>query len=85
MIKPIKNRVLILRDDHDEKTAAGIIIPGKKDIPTGTGIIMAIGSEVEEVEVGNKVCFKKLDGHDYKIDGKEHVIMNVESVLGVMQ
>lgn len=85
MIKPIKNRVLVLRDEHEEKTEGGIIIPGKKEVPTGTGIVVAIGNEVDVVEVGQKVLFRKTDGHDLKVDGKEHVVLTDENLMGVFQ
>lgn len=83
MLKPIKDRLLVLRDDHEKETASGIILP-KEEMPTGTGIIMAIGPEVKTLEVGQKVLFKKLDGHDFKLDGKEHVILKEFNILGVM-
>ena len=84
MIKPIKKNVVVLVDEREEKTAGGIIIPGKPDeVPPGTGIIMAVGSEVEDVEVGQRVVFRALDGHDVKIDGKEYTVLKDFNILGV--
>ena len=84
MIKPIKKNIVVLVDERQEKTAGGIIIPQKPDeMPSSTGIVMAVGSEVEDVEVGQKVIFQALDGHDIKIDGKEYTVLKDFNILGV--
>lgn len=84
MIKPIRNRVLVLREEHEEKTKGGIIIPGKKEVPTGTGFVIAVGPEIEEpISVGKRIVFRKTDGHDIKVGGKDHVILTDENIMGV--
>lgn len=84
MIKPIKKNVVVLLDEREEKTAGGIIVPKKPDeLPSSTGIIMAIGSEVEDVEVGQRVVFQALDGHDIKIDGQEYTVLKEFNIMGV--
>lgn len=81
-LKPTNDRLLILRDEQEKVSPGGIILP-KDEIPTGTGIVMAIGPKVHDVEVGNRVIFKKLDGHDFKIDGKDHVVLREFNIQGV--
>lgn len=82
MIKPIKKNIVVLVDEKDEKSAGGIILP-KDEMPSSTGIVMGIGSEVEDVEVGQRVIFQALDGHDIKVDGKEYTVLKDFNILGV--
>ena len=44
----------------------------------------AIGSEVKEVKVNDKVVFGKYSGTEVKLDGKEYLILKLEDVLGVI-
>lgn len=81
-MKMLGERVLVLRDDQEEKSAGGIILP-KDEMPQGSGIIMAVGPDVKDVELGQRVIFKKLDGHGIKKDGKDHVILKEFNILGV--
>lgn len=82
MIKPIQDRILVLRDDQEETTKSGIILPEDK-LPQGTGIVMGVGPKVEVVKVGQRVLFKKLDGHDYREGGKDYVILKEFNIQAV--
>lgn len=84
MLKPIKDRILILRDDQETETKSGIILP-KDEMPQGSGIVMAVGPEVSEIKVGQRVIFKKLDGHDFNYQGKSHVILREFNIQGIYQ
>lgn len=82
MLKAIKNGIIVLRDDNEKVTDSGIILPDE-EMPTGTGIVMSVGNNVTIVEVGQRVIFGKLDGHDYKEDGKEYVALKDFNIQGV--
>lgn len=83
MLKMIKNRILILRDLQDEETESGILLP-KEELPQATGIVTAIGPDIKEVKVGQKVLFKKLDGHDFRWQGSDYVILRDFNIQGVV-
>lgn len=81
--KPLGERVLVERLEEDTKTASGIIIPDNAKEKPLEGIVQAIGNEVKEVKVGDKVVFGKYSGTEVKIDGKEYLILKLEDVLGI--
>ena len=56
IIKPLGKRVLIQEVKQEEITKSGIVLPGtaSKEKPI-TGEVLAIGNEVSEVKVGEKV------------------------------
>ena len=81
-MQAIGTRVLVLRDSKENKSDGGIIL--KEDtVPKGTGIVISIGSKVKEVKVGQRIVFGRLDGHDFKIDDKDHVFITEENVQGI--
>ncbi|MBD5164854.1 co-chaperone GroES [Helicobacter sp.] len=81
--KPLGERVLVERLEEDTKTASGIIIPDNAKEKPLEGVVQAIGNEVKEVKVGDKVVFGKYSGTEVKIDGKEYLILKLEDVLGI--
>lgn len=93
-LKPLHDRVLVLRIEEQEKTGGGIIIPDTakekphegKIIAAGPGSIDGQGKRIPmEVKPGDRVLFAKYAGTEIKIDGVEHLIMRVEDIIGVIE
>ena len=93
-VKPLNDRVLVLRIGEEEKTTGGIIIPDTakekpqegKVIAVGTGKMKKDGTKLPlEVKKGDRILFAKYSGTEVKVDGEEHLIMKEEDVLAVME
>ena len=67
IIKPLGERVLIKQTEQEEVTKSGIVLPGtaSKEKPI-IGEVLAVGSKIEEVKVGDKVIFEKYSGTEVK-------------------
>lgn len=93
-VKPLHNRVLVLRIREEEKTAGGIIIPDSAKEKPQEGKIVAAGEggfdkngnrTPLDVKVGDKVLFGKYAGTEIKIDGVEHLMMREDDILCVVE
>jgi chaperonin GroES len=93
-IKPLNDRVLVLRVKEEQKTAGGIIIPDTAKEKPQEGKVVAVGpGKVADdgkrtalaVKAGDRVLFGKYAGTEMKIDGVEHVFMREEDILGVIE
>lgn len=93
-IRPLNDRVLVLRIDEEEKTSGGIIIPDTAKEKPQEGRVVAVGPGKTdddgkriplEVKKDDRVLFGKYAGTDIKIDGVEHLIMREDDILGVME
>jgi len=93
-IRPLNDRVLVLRIEEEEKTGGGIIIPDTakekpqqgKVIAVGTGKVDDKGKRIAmEVKEKDKVLFGKYSGNEIKIDGVEHLIMREDDILAVIE
>ena len=93
-VKPLNDRVLVLRIEEDQKTSGGIIIPDTAKEKPQRGQVTAAGpGKLDEkgsrmhmaVKVGDKVLFGKYAGTEIKIDGVEHLIMREDDILGIVQ
>ena len=92
-VKPLGDRILVLRLAEEEKTAGGLYIPDNaKEKPqqatvvaTGKGRTTEDGKLVPlEVKKGDKVLFSKYSGAELKIEGKEYLMIREEDVLGIL-
>ena len=93
-IKPMNDRVLVLRVEEEQKTAGGIIIPDTAKEKPQEGKVIAVGSGkvgedgkrvAPEVKVGDRILFSKYAGTDIQVDGVEHVFMKEDDILGVLE
>lgn len=92
-IKPLNDRVLILRLEEERKTAGGIIIPDTaqekpqqgKVISAGPGKLDKNGNRTPlQIKPGDLVLFSKYAGSEIKINGVEHSIMREDDILGIV-
>jgi len=92
-VKPLNDRVLVLRTGEEEKTAGGIIIPDTakekpqegKVVAVGPGKVNDKGEKINlDVKAGDKVLFGKYAGNEIRIDGVEHLIMREDDILAII-
>lgn len=93
-IRPLQDRIIVVRLDSEEKTASGLFIPESAKEKPQQGKVLAVGKgKVREdgtiqpldVKAGDKILFGKYAGTEIKIDGSELLIMREDDVLGVVQ
>ncbi len=85
--KPLGDRVLIKVKEVETQTASGIYIPDNatQEKPTQAEII-AIGSDVKDVQVGDKIVFTKFArSATVTLEGIEYLVMEISEILGVMK
>ena len=93
-LRPLNDRVLVLRIEEEEKTSGGIVIPDTakekpmqgKVIAVGTGKVDDEGKRVSmAVKKNDRVLFGKYAGNEIKIDGVEHLIMREDDILAIVE
>jgi chaperonin GroES len=93
-VRPLHDRVLVLRLDGEAKTAGGIIIPDTaKEKPQQGRVVAAGPGKVGDdgkrqsmgVKAGDRILFGKYSGSEVEFDGEEHLIMREEDILAVLE
>ena len=93
-LRPLNDRVLVLRIEEKEKTSGGIIIPDTAKEKPQEGKVIAVGPGKWdengeriplEVKKDDRVLFGKYSGNEINIDGVEHLIMREDDILGIIQ
>ena len=87
-VKPLSDRVLVLPNPAEEKTAGGLFIPDTAKEKPLTGKVVAAGpgtAEVKmEVAVGDTVLYGKYAGTEIHIDGEDYLIMKQSDIMAVL-
>jgi len=89
-IDPLSDRVVVMPEDAEEKTASGIILPDTaqekphmgKIVAAGPGKVSDNGSVVKmSLQTGDKVLYGKYSGTEITLDGNEVLIMRESDIL----
>jgi chaperonin GroES len=93
-IRPLNDRILVVRVEEEKKTAGGIIIPDTakekpqegKVVAAGPGKVGEDGKRIPmELKKGDRVLFSKYAGSEIKVDGVEHIFMREDDILGILE
>jgi chaperonin GroES len=93
-MKPLGDRVLVKRIEHESKTPGGLYIPDAAKEKGQEGIVVAVGpgritSEGKAipmtVPIGACVLFGKYSGTEVKLGYDDYLIIREEEILGIVE
>ena len=70
-LEPLDDWIVVEPLDETE-TPSGLIVPANEAAQTRTGIVAAVGPDVEGVEPGDKVLFARDAGYDVRLARAAH-------------
>ena len=94
-IRPLHDRVVVRRQEEEQKTSGGILLPGSAQEKPNQGEVVAVGNgrvldngdvRPVDVKVGDTVVFGKYAGSDtIDVDGEELVILSEGDIKAVIE
>lgn len=93
-IQPLGDRVVIRRDESDERTAGGIVLPDSAQDKPARGRVVSIGdgkllddvSRGEmQVKAGDRVLFTSYAGETIELGDDEYLLMTEDNILAVIE
>ena len=94
-IRPLHDRVIMHREEEEQTTAGGILLPGSAQEKPNQGEVVAVGNgrvldngEVRpiDVKVGDVVVFGQYAGNDkIDVDGEELIILSESDIKAVVE
>ncbi len=94
-IRPLHDRVVIRREEKEEKSAGGIVLAATAREKPNKGEVIAVGSgkaldngqvRALQVKIGDKVVFASYAGSQTLKEGDdEFIIMSESEILGVLE
>jgi chaperonin GroES len=95
VIQPLSDKIAILADVENKKTASGLVLPTEaRKNTTQTGVVKAVGSGFlldngtrvpPTVTVGDRVAFSIHAGAELEVDGVTYILINEEQILAILK
>jgi chaperonin GroES len=93
-VRPLGDKVLVRRDEAEERTASGIFLPERGKEKPKSGVIEAVGDGAVNtdtgkripltVKKGDRVIFSSYAGTEVKLEDRELLIMSEDDILAVV-
>jgi chaperonin GroES len=82
-IEPLDEFVVVQPVSDETETRAGLILPASaaEAAPCRTGIVTAVGADVNGVEAGDKVLYPRDVGYDVRLGGIEVKVLRREDLI----
>ncbi len=83
--RPLGNRVLVKKADPKTQTESGLYVPETSRQVVTEGVVLAVGSDVTELKVGDHVLFGPRGGTEVSLLGRTLHMFREEDIYGVFE
>jgi chaperonin GroES len=93
-LQPLGDRVVVEREEVEERTAGGIVLPDTAKEKPARGYVISVGNgrllddgtrSQLQVKAGDHVLFTSYAGDTIKIGEDEYVLMREDDILAVLE
>lgn len=93
-LQPLNDRVVVKREDAEEKTKGGILLPDAAKEKPQRGIVVSVGNGklldsgargALQVKVNDRVIFTSWAGETFKVGDEEYLLMKEDDILAVLE
>ena len=84
-IKPLADYVVVQQEEASSKTASGLYLPDNAQEKPKTAKVLAVGKDVREVKVGDRVVYGGYSNTEVKQDGQEYILVKEENIYATVK
>lgn len=84
-IQPLADYIVAQQEEAESKTASGLYLPDKAQEKPKVAKVLAVGKEVKEVKVGDKVIYGGYSNTEVKHNGQSYLIVKEENVYATIK
>jgi len=84
-VQPLAEYVVAQTEEAQTKTASGLYIPGNAAEKPKVAKVVAVGKEVADVKVGDRILYKNdYETTNVKVDGEEFLIIYQKNIVATV-
>ena len=83
-IQPLADYVVAVGEEAETKTASGLYLPEKAAEKPKVAKVVAVGKEVKQIKVGDRILYKSYSTTDVKVESEEYILVKEEDVLATV-
>ncbi|HTE57425.1 MAG TPA: co-chaperone GroES [Verrucomicrobiae bacterium] len=84
-INPLADYIVAQAEAAETKTASGLYIPGGAQEKPKVAKVVAVGKQVAQVKVGDRIIYKSYSTTDVKVESEEYILVKEEDVLATVK
>ena len=84
-LQPLADRIVAKPVEPDKVSPAGILLPDQVKEKTNVAAVLAVGKDVKEVKVGDKIVHSEYGPNRFKEGAEDLLIVKEEDVLAVVK
>jgi len=84
-LQPLGDYVVAVGEEAETKTASGLYLPGGAQEKPKSAKIVAVGKEVKQVKVGDRIVYKSYSTTELKLDKVEYILVKEEDILAIVK
>ena len=84
-IQPLADYVVAQQEEAQSKTASGLYLPGNAQEKPKVAKVLAIGRDVKQVKVGDRIIYKSYSTTEVKLDTEEYILVKEEDLLATVK
>ncbi|HEX4924869.1 MAG TPA: co-chaperone GroES [Bdellovibrionales bacterium] len=93
-LTPIRSRVIIQKEEGEDRTAGGIIIPDTAKEKPAYGRVLAVGTGAIDkkgrlrpmtLKVGDRVVYNRWSGSQVQLDGRDLLVIEEKEIVGIFE
>lgn len=84
-IQPLADYVVASQEEAETKTASGLYLPDKAQEKPKVAKVVAVGKEVKQLKVGDRIIYKTYSTTEVKLGSDEYILIKEEDVLATVK
>jgi chaperonin GroES len=84
-IKPLSDYLVAQQESPEIKTASGLFLTENAQEKPKVAKVMAVGKDVKQLKVGDRIIYKSYSSTDVKHEGSEYILVKEEDVLATVK
>jgi chaperonin GroES len=84
-VQPLAEYVVAVAEEPQTRTASGLYLPSSAAEKPKVAKVVAIGSEVADVKVGDRILYKnEYEATNVKVDGEAYIIIYNKNIIATV-
>ncbi|HKR82299.1 MAG TPA: co-chaperone GroES [Candidatus Saccharimonadales bacterium] len=84
-LEPSVDYVVAQPEKVEPKTKSGFYIPESAQEKPQVAVILAVGKNVADYKVGDRILYKSFSSNEFKLDGENYLIVKAEDILATVK
>ena len=84
-IQPLADYVVAQAEEAEAKTASGLYLPDAAKEKPKTAKVLAVGKDVQQVRVGERILYKSYSTTDVKVGNEDYILVKEEDILATVK